>query len=171
MRQTGREDTKCKEKPCMLSLSPCKQGISMRKKRLELSRPCDHRHLKPARLPIPPLPHVFNCVSLFSSQTLYYHFIFKVSTAFFVFSIFFITQLLLPSYQSRSCQQGSMGEAASESSHRHKAGVYSHQKEPFRYNRSERFLRVFTFIRNCSEPVLNSYASGDASHPESPDAT
>ena len=25
--------------------------------------------------------------------------------------------------------------------------------------------------RNCSEPVLNSYASGDASHPESPDAT
>ncbi len=24
---------------------------------------------------------------------------------------------------------------------------------------------------NCSEPVLNSYASGDASHPESPDAT
>ena len=26
-------------------------------------------------------------------------------------------------------------------------------------------------IRNCSEPVLNSYASGDASHPESPDAT
>ena len=27
------------------------------------------------------------------------------------------------------------------------------------------------FNRNCSEPVLNSYASGDASHPESPDAT
>ena len=26
-------------------------------------------------------------------------------------------------------------------------------------------------FRNCSEPVLNSYASGDPSHPESPDAT
>jgi len=30
---------------------------------------------------------------------------------------------------------------------------------------------VTTNPGNCSEPVLNSYASGDASHPESPDAT
>ena len=54
--QTVKKTENCKEKPCMLSLSPCKQGFSVRKKRLELSRPCDHRHLKPARLPIPPLP-------------------------------------------------------------------------------------------------------------------
>ena len=36
--------------------SACVSGFLLRKKRLELSRPCDHRHLKPARLPIPPLP-------------------------------------------------------------------------------------------------------------------
>ena len=38
-------------------------------------------------------------------------------------------------------------------------------------NCSEPVLNRVTKSRNCSEPVLNSYASGDASHPESPDAT
>ena len=32
-------------------------------------------------------------------------------------------------------------------------------------------LHIIQEKGNCSEPVLNSYASGDASHPESPDAT
>ena len=32
-------------------------------------------------------------------------------------------------------------------------------------------LSYLCIFGNCSEPVLNSYASGDASHPESPDAT
>ncbi len=37
---------------------------------LEPTRSCDHRHLKPARLPIPPFLHFFNrftslCLALF----------------------------------------------------------------------------------------------------------
>ena len=40
----------------------------MRKMGLEPTRYCYHRHLKPARLPIPPLPHFVRCIQLFKKD-------------------------------------------------------------------------------------------------------
>ena len=40
----------------------------MRKAGLEPARYCYHRHLKPARLPIPPLPHFVRCIQLFKKD-------------------------------------------------------------------------------------------------------
>ena len=53
---------------------------------LEPTRSCDHRHLKPARLPIPPLLHFLSCGSHVPfNKTYHYQMIPNLSTAFFKF--------------------------------------------------------------------------------------
>ena len=51
-----------------LSLQFFLKNKRMRKAGLEPARYCYHRHLKPARLPIPPLPHFVRCIQLFKKD-------------------------------------------------------------------------------------------------------
>ena len=51
----------------LISAIRFKQKI-MRKAGLEPARYCYHRHLKPARLPIPPLPHFVRYIQLFKKD-------------------------------------------------------------------------------------------------------
>ena len=60
---------------------PNGQPCLVREVGVEPTRPCEHWHLKPASLPIPPLAHlvVERCCS---AQDVYYHRVFGMSTAF-----------------------------------------------------------------------------------------
>ena len=52
---------------------------------VEPARPCEHWHLKPASLPIPPLAHL--AVERCSAQNVYYHKRQDLSTPFFEFFV------------------------------------------------------------------------------------
>ena len=52
---------------------------------VEPARPCEHWHLKPASLPIPPLAHPIQLALYCSAQGLYYHSRFHLSTLFLHF--------------------------------------------------------------------------------------
>ena len=54
----------------------------------------DHRHLKPARLPIPPLLHIL-CASCSSAHVLIYNIHFELSTTFLFFVFIFLFPILL----------------------------------------------------------------------------
>ena len=47
---------------------------------VEPARPCEHRHLKPASLPIPPLAHPYVRAVLFSARCMIAHLFFNVNT-------------------------------------------------------------------------------------------
>ena len=50
---------------------------------VEPARPCEHWHLKPASLPIPPLAHPILFAPFRSAQDVYYHRLRRLSTVFF----------------------------------------------------------------------------------------
>ena len=56
---------------------------------VEPARPCEHWHLKPASLPIPPLARGLEC-TVCSVHEIYYHILPPVSTLFFLHRPFFL---------------------------------------------------------------------------------
>ena len=56
---------------------------------VEPARPCEHWHLKPASLPIPPLARGLEC-TVCSVYEIYYHILPPVSTLFFLHRPFFL---------------------------------------------------------------------------------
>ncbi len=67
---------------------------------VEPARPCEHWHLKPASLPIPPLARGLEC-TVCSVYEIYYHILPPVSTLFFLHRPFFLFLTLCHREQHR----------------------------------------------------------------------
>ena len=67
---------------------------------VEPARPCEHWHLKPASLPIPPLARGLEC-TVCSVHEIYYHILPPVSTLFFLHRPFFLFLTLCHREQHR----------------------------------------------------------------------